>query len=395
MPVKMPLTAPTREIGSIGQVKVDRERVPNFVEYVPAAEWNNVCDELIATAQLALNLAAAGSTGTLQQVYNNGVGPSTLVILDTVRNGFVISDGNPSIGSGGLLSVLNTNGFPLFTISNDTFQIAPNQCGIGTDPTGRNALRMTSDSGSLLPYSSAHGNIGASDLPWNSLYALRTSHARATIPYSPTPVFNAANGSYLSVTLTGNITDFTIPNILPGQVVTCIFRQDGTGGRRCTAAISGVKLKDGQTHLPLTAGANGYDAFVFARNDADSETIEIGRKLARNPEIDYAYTDLSAASGTIEFTPWVSAHTQHFNGALSDAVTLTLKSGRAYPGMRFRFVFDETGLLTTNLNTLTITAEGGQSISFNQVKTLRGIIECIYGVGNIWYLCLGGALSYA
>lgn len=49
------------------------------------------------------------------------------------------------------------------------------------------------------------------------------------VPFSATPVFNAALGSSFEIGLTGSVTSSTIENLVPGQRIKIIVVQDATG----------------------------------------------------------------------------------------------------------------------------------------------------------------------
>jgi hypothetical protein len=52
-----------------------------------------------------------------------------------------------------------------------------------------------------------------------------------TVPFSPTPVFNAALGAIMDMTLQGSVTASSITGQVPFSVLTFIIHQDGVGGR--------------------------------------------------------------------------------------------------------------------------------------------------------------------
>jgi hypothetical protein len=51
-----------------------------------------------------------------------------------------------------------------------------------------------------------------------------------SVPFSPTPVFDASQGTVFEIVLTGNVTSSTLVNITPGQSLKFIIKQDATGG---------------------------------------------------------------------------------------------------------------------------------------------------------------------
>lgn len=51
-----------------------------------------------------------------------------------------------------------------------------------------------------------------------------------TVPYSPTPAFNAALGGMIDITLTGPVTSSTIAGTVPFTILTFIIHQNAGGG---------------------------------------------------------------------------------------------------------------------------------------------------------------------
>ena len=69
----MPAQSPIMTDENIGRIKRNAEPVSALDYQVPAEEYNQLRLEVVACCDLARSLAAAGATGTLQNVYNNGV----------------------------------------------------------------------------------------------------------------------------------------------------------------------------------------------------------------------------------------------------------------------------------------------------------------------------------
>lgn len=142
----------------------------------------------------------------------------------------------PVIGSNNWGGPLNFN-FSLLdqifggTKSVPNFTVAGNVTVAGTITAGRfsgldGSFFLTSalfDVANGIPQLNGAGLIPASLLPNSTI---------ATIGFSATPVFNAANASSFKITLTGNVTSSSFANGLSGGTVV-VFRivQDGTGGR--------------------------------------------------------------------------------------------------------------------------------------------------------------------
>jgi len=74
-----------------------------------------------------------------------------------------------------------------------------------------------------------------------------------TVSFSGTPDFDANLGHMFIITLTSNITGWTISNPQSGQKITIIFVQDGTGSRTLAGAPGTVKLAGGSFTLSITA----------------------------------------------------------------------------------------------------------------------------------------------
>jgi hypothetical protein len=55
-------------------------------------------------------------------------------------------------------------------------------------------------------------------------------NAIVPVAFSATPVFNAALGSAFEITLTGNVTSATLENVISGQRLKFIIKQDSVGG---------------------------------------------------------------------------------------------------------------------------------------------------------------------
>lgn len=61
-----------------------------------------------------------------------------------------------------------------------------------------------------------------------------------TVSFSATPAFNAALGNIQAITLTGNVTSWTVTNLAVGQMMVWHICQDGTGSRTFAGAPAAV-----------------------------------------------------------------------------------------------------------------------------------------------------------
>jgi hypothetical protein len=71
----------------------------------------------------------------------------------------------------------------------------------------------------------------------NAVLAAATGSANrlVSVAFTPTPVFDASQGSTFEIVLTGNVTSSTLINLTPGQRLLFIIKQDGSGGHTFAA----------------------------------------------------------------------------------------------------------------------------------------------------------------
>jgi hypothetical protein len=116
-------------------------------------------------------------------------------------------------------------------------------------------------------YASAAAEVSALVAQFEAALTTYISGAGVTpsvvvVAYSTTPAFNAAAGSILTpvfqITLTGNVVSSTLTGVLPGQFVTFIIKQDGSGGHTF-AWPAGVNNSGA---IDATAGSVSVQSFV-------------------------------------------------------------------------------------------------------------------------------------
>jgi hypothetical protein len=83
------------------------------------------------------------------------------------------------------------------------------------------------------------------------------------VAFSATPVFDASTGNFFSITLTSNVTSWTISNPGSGQMITIQWCQDSTGGRTVPASLTTVK---GFTTPGTTASTCSTQSFWYNGN---------------------------------------------------------------------------------------------------------------------------------
>lgn len=242
--------------------------------------------------------AATPITGSLVSYQNNAgttkffdlsttTGVYFKVSQSTPANGGFVIDSTTSFQTANPLFMLKNTGTKFFTVAPSTsngVQIAAYSPGDGATIAG--TLDMSADtaiwtfgrSGGNAPNvypKTQGGNIGTVGQYWGSVNALQLGSGSATVTFSATPTFNPATaGELMSITLTANITSWTISSGKPSEDVTIVFIQDGTGGRTLSGAASNVKLNGA---LVLSLGANARDTVTFRWDGVN--WIEMARSL--------------------------------------------------------------------------------------------------------------------
>lgn len=79
--------------------------------------------------------------------------------------------------------------------------------------------------------------------------------APVALPYAATITPDASQGKIFSTTLTGNVTLANPTNLMPGQTITVVLTQDGTGSRLLSAVGSLWKFPGGTKTLSTAANA--------------------------------------------------------------------------------------------------------------------------------------------
>ena len=86
---------------------------------------------------------------------------------------------------------------------------------------------------------------------------------RQTANVSGATTLNTLSGGLAELTLTGNVTSFTISNGIAGMHQTVAFIQDGTGSRTLTGATGGIIKWEAGDDPTLTTTAGSRDVFEF------------------------------------------------------------------------------------------------------------------------------------
>ena len=151
-----------------------------------------------------------------------------------------------------------------------------------------------------------------------------------SVPYSPTPAFNAAGNNGFQMTLTGNITASTISGVSPGQLLAFYFVQDSVGGRTVSWPSSFVGA------LQPDAAASSVSVMLF-RADL-SGTVRAVSPLISNNYLFGVTPLLGDSSKKIATTEFVSSSISALQlqcirtnkiGTYSAGITYTNNSGAA------------------------------------------------------------------
>ena len=67
--------------------------------------------------------------------------------------------------------------------------------------------------------------------------AVGASNRIVSLPFSATPIFDASQGNSFEIVLTGNVTSSTLINLVPGQRLKFLIKQDATGGHTFVAPV--------------------------------------------------------------------------------------------------------------------------------------------------------------
>lgn len=121
------------------------------------------------------------------------------------------------------------------------------------------------------------GDNTAGDISAQDLRDLLVSAVPAlfTDTISGVDTYDASNGFLAELTLTGNVTNFSVTNLASGHIYIITFVQDATGSR----TLSGTSgfLWQGGTPPTLSTGAGSRDVFIFYYNGTN--LVEINHMM--------------------------------------------------------------------------------------------------------------------
>jgi hypothetical protein len=106
----------------------------------------------------------------------------------------------------------------------------------------------------FVPQSDTSYTLGSSIKRWTQVWATQHCGVVNTVGFSGTPTFTSSNGNTQKITLTANITSWTVPAGQPDECMTLLFIQGGSGSYTLAAPPANVKLAGGTITLTTTVG---------------------------------------------------------------------------------------------------------------------------------------------
>lgn len=233
-----------------------------------ASTWSTSAGALTITSAAALTLTGAAastwstSAGALTITSAAAATWSTSAGALTLQGaaGAIIGDAVASVKSA-------ANGFSdpsLASTATPTSRIS-----FGTN------VYVNAGGGSFNPETDLVTTNGASTRRWTETWSRRYATVEKVVTFSATPAFTPADGDYQQITLTANITSWTIGAGLAGEIITLEFIQDATGNRTLSGTPGNVLLAGGA--FVLTVTANKRDTLTLRYNTTAAAWVEISR----------------------------------------------------------------------------------------------------------------------
>lgn len=387
----MPNKAPERTEASLGPSKIDIVPPPNPREYVSAKEWNAVCDELIATAELVLKIdKRTYNQGTLQAAYDAAPKAPNAINFSDVLGGLILRDSTAGVGTP-LLQITNDDGKKVFLeVAADHFSLAAvNGSGLKGDPLA--GVRLARDTDAWMPASDGTGALGSEKEMFGRAY-VRATGTRTVIapPKSGALEFDARGGSIQVSRITENIQDLAITGGIAGQELCIVLVQDTVGDRIFDPAgrvRNNIRTKDGRPRLPLSYAPQSKSWFWFY---CDGPTyIEKARYLELDPESRYQVHDLGTAPEDVEIKSLISGHTHMFMGVNKGPSSVNFPTLEAIEGDKYQLDFQS--LKTSSSAPFEVRSGGTPILTYKLSRTLSGILICTFD-GSDWRI--GDATVY-
>jgi len=247
--------------------------------------WNAAANAFIPAT------AGGGGGGTLASTYAAGISQaSSTMALDTTRLGVLIRDNATPIAAT-LFGVQNSAGSTKYldvtttAVQGQSFD-APTALALLVGSVNASSVQLgratvsTFIGAQLNPIldNSNTQTVGTGSSRWGAIWALNYNGVVQTQAFSATPTFNTFNGETIILTLTGNVTGWSINSGNPGEIITIFWVQDATGSRTLAGTPGNVKLAGGA--YSLSTPANSRDSLTLRYDSVNLVWQEIGRGLA-------------------------------------------------------------------------------------------------------------------
>lgn len=231
--------------------------MPQLVEYLLAKATafikSSAADSATAVA-LVVDTSAAwvNATAKLLSIRNNAVEKVAVLQTGAINTAYL---------------TLGPNGFSDPGIGSAT--TPSSRIGFGTN------VYVNANGGAFIPEADLTTINGSSARRWTESWACRYAHVEKVVTFSATPAFTAADGEHQQITMTANITSWTLAAGLVGEIVTIEFIQDATGTRTLAGTPANVRLAGGA--LVLTITASKRDTLTLRYNTASTAWVEVAR----------------------------------------------------------------------------------------------------------------------
>lgn len=387
MPTRMPAQSPIMTDENIGRLKRNFEPISNYDFQVPAEEYNAFRLEFVACCDAVRSLAAAGATGTLQNVYNNGVVSPSKIVVDAMRGAVAVQDSNPASGA------------DVFQIRNAAGSVVSR---FGTNAASLRAMPAATNLGFVIdtdPYITMTGYLvpSGADLSWalgvpgkrfGAISAGAISGYAKVQAYNANLAFDALTATVFDVTLTGNVSTIAFTNVSEGQVIHVILRQDATGGRQYVGgSVTGIKLRNGETVFQLSSTASAVDVFTFVGDTSGGalspNVIEIARRQEDPIERRSVTYDMATVGASTTVYPHIDMSYSMLWVNTGSVANITMDfrgSGYARNGDEAKIMFEG---MSTGAHSLSFTNNGAAFLAYTAGKTLTGYIQLVF-FGGTW-----------
>jgi hypothetical protein len=223
--------------------------------------------EVKADSGSSLTLGEADKDSVLQ--FTGAGSVSTAISSDSAGETVITftGTGDTQIVAGSGIGVTQPDSAGAFTISlSDIVADTSPQLGGNLDVNGQSIVSTSNGNITIAP--NGNGKVVLSGQKLNDAQLENYKETIHSLSYNAVLQPDVANGNVQTVTLTGNTQFSGFANEEPGQSVTLIIKQDGTGSRLLTEDSAG-RLKFAGGTGTLSTGANAVDILTIFYDGTD------------------------------------------------------------------------------------------------------------------------------